>query len=60
MTVASGCCLMGICVSSASKAREPFGIHSWKRQLELAIAWNRVDLAETEIFTDERSWKVCA
>ncbi|XP_047456105.1 transient receptor potential cation channel subfamily M member 2 [Mugil cephalus] len=33
------------------------GIESWKRQLELAIAWNRVDLAETEIFTEESQWK---
>lgn len=47
-----------ISVSPASKTKEPFGIHSWKRQLELAIAWNRVDIAETEIFTEERSWKV--
>uniref|UniRef100_H2U1T6 Transient receptor potential cation channel, subfamily M, member 2 n=1 Tax=Takifugu rubripes TaxID=31033 RepID=H2U1T6_TAKRU len=41
----------------ASKTKEPFGIHCWKRQLELAIVWNRVDIAETEIFTEERSWK---
>uniref|UniRef100_H3DGB5 Transient receptor potential cation channel, subfamily M, member 2 n=2 Tax=Tetraodon nigroviridis TaxID=99883 RepID=H3DGB5_TETNG len=41
----------------ASKTRESFGIENLKRQLELAIAWNRVDLAETEIFTEERSWK---
>lgn len=48
-----------IYIFSASKAKEPFGIHCWKRQLELAIVWNRVDIAETEIFTEERSWKVC-
>ncbi|XP_047193404.1 transient receptor potential cation channel subfamily M member 2 [Scophthalmus maximus] len=29
----------------------------WKRQLELAIAWNRVDIAESEIFTEESQWK---
>ncbi|KAM9342245.1 transient receptor potential cation channel subfamily M member 2 [Pholidichthys leucotaenia] len=29
----------------------------WKRQLELAIAWNRVDIANTEIFTEESQWK---
>ncbi|KAG7503560.1 transient receptor potential cation channel subfamily M member 2 [Solea senegalensis] len=29
----------------------------WKRQLELAIGWNRVDIAETEIFTEESQWK---
>lgn len=47
-----------IFASLASKTRDPYGIHCWKRQLELAIAWNRVDIAETEIFTEERSWKV--
>ncbi|XP_037345414.2 transient receptor potential cation channel subfamily M member 2 [Pungitius pungitius] len=41
----------------ASRASERLGIESWKRQLELAIAWNRVDLAETEIFTEESQWK---
>lgn len=34
------------------------GSECWKRQLELAIAWNRVDIAETEIFTEESQWKV--
>ncbi|XP_063743322.1 transient receptor potential cation channel subfamily M member 2 [Eleginops maclovinus] len=41
----------------ASRTRETHGTESWKRQLELAIAWNRVDIAETEIFTEERQWK---
>lgn len=41
----------------ASKARESREAESWKRQLGLAIAWNRVDLAETDIFTEENSWK---
>ncbi|XP_069554701.1 LOW QUALITY PROTEIN: transient receptor potential cation channel subfamily M member 2 [Brachyistius frenatus] len=41
----------------ASKSRELLGIESWKRQLELAIIWNRVDIAETEIFTEESQWK---
>ncbi|TSK92937.1 Transient receptor potential cation channel subfamily M member 2 [Bagarius yarrelli] len=27
------------------------------RQLQLAVAWNRVDIAETEIFTEESKWK---
>ncbi|XP_067459474.1 transient receptor potential cation channel subfamily M member 2-like isoform X1 [Thunnus thynnus] len=30
---------------------------AWKRQLELAIAWNRVDIAKTEIFTEESQWE---
>ncbi|CAJ1079221.1 transient receptor potential cation channel subfamily M member 2 isoform X1 [Xyrichtys novacula] len=41
----------------ASRISEPLGIECWKRQLELAIAWNRVDIAETEIFTEESQWK---
>ncbi|XP_040913185.1 transient receptor potential cation channel subfamily M member 2 [Toxotes jaculatrix] len=41
----------------ASKTRESLAIDCWKRQLELAIAWNRVDIAETEIFTEESQWR---
>ncbi|XP_068428649.1 transient receptor potential cation channel subfamily M member 2 isoform X2 [Clinocottus analis] len=41
----------------ASRTSETLGIESWKRQLELAITWNRVDIAETEIFTEESQWK---
>uniref|UniRef100_A0A8D0CLW4 Transient receptor potential cation channel, subfamily M, member 2 n=1 Tax=Sander lucioperca TaxID=283035 RepID=A0A8D0CLW4_SANLU len=41
----------------ASRSSESLGIECWKRQLELAIAWNRVDIAETEIFTEESQWK---
>nr|XP_046260808.1 transient receptor potential cation channel subfamily M member 2 [Scatophagus argus] len=41
----------------ASRTSESLGIESWKSQLELAIAWNRVDIAETEIFTEESQWK---
>lgn len=41
----------------ASKTSESLGSESWKRQLELAIAWNRVDIAKTEIFTEESQWK---
>lgn len=43
---------------SASKTDESRGGESWKRQLELAITWNRVDLAKTEIFTEQSMWKV--
>ncbi|XP_034741954.1 transient receptor potential cation channel subfamily M member 2 [Etheostoma cragini] len=41
----------------ASRSSESLGIECWKRQLKLAIAWNRVDIAETEIFTEESQWK---
>lgn len=27
-------------------------------QLKLALAWNRIDIAKSEIFTDERPWPV--
>lgn len=29
-----------------------------ERQLQLAVAWNRLDIAESEIFTEESKWKV--
>ncbi|XP_053732117.1 transient receptor potential cation channel subfamily M member 2-like isoform X1 [Synchiropus splendidus] len=41
----------------ASRHNESLGTKVWKRQLELAIAWNRVDIAKTEIFTEESQWK---
>ncbi|KAM7407582.1 hypothetical protein PAMA_003348 [Pampus argenteus] len=41
----------------ASRTNESLVTEAWKRQLELAIAWNRVDIAETEIFTEESQWK---
>ncbi|XP_031442375.1 transient receptor potential cation channel subfamily M member 2 [Clupea harengus] len=41
----------------ASRNEESVGQQSWERQLELAVAWNRVDIAESEIFTEESKWK---
>nr|XP_057938678.1 transient receptor potential cation channel subfamily M member 2 isoform X1 [Doryrhamphus excisus] len=41
----------------ASRASESQEMEGWRRQLELAIVWNRVDIAATEIFTDESQWK---
>ncbi|XP_056145143.1 transient receptor potential cation channel subfamily M member 2 [Lampris incognitus] len=41
----------------ASRNSESLGREGWERQLELAVAWNRVDIAETEIFTEESQWK---
>uniref|UniRef100_A0A8C8SGK2 Transient receptor potential cation channel subfamily M member 2 n=1 Tax=Pelusios castaneus TaxID=367368 RepID=A0A8C8SGK2_9SAUR len=34
------------------------GQGSWDHQLKLAVAWNRVDIARSEIFTDDHEWKV--
>jgi len=28
-------------------------------QLKLALAWNRIDVAKEEIFSDGAFWKVC-
>uniref|UniRef100_A0AAX7V6J8 Transient receptor potential cation channel subfamily M member 2 n=1 Tax=Astatotilapia calliptera TaxID=8154 RepID=A0AAX7V6J8_ASTCA len=41
----------------ASRSSEFLEVECWNRQLELAITWNRVDIAETEIFTEESQWK---
>ena len=42
----------------ASRSHDHFGHENWDHQLKLAVAWNRVDIARSEIFTDERQWKV--
>ncbi|XP_057553816.1 transient receptor potential cation channel subfamily M member 2 isoform X2 [Hippopotamus amphibius kiboko] len=41
----------------ASQSHDRFGHENWDHQLKLAVAWNRVDIAQSEIFTDERQWK---
>ncbi|XP_076975263.1 transient receptor potential cation channel subfamily M member 2 isoform X2 [Tamandua tetradactyla] len=41
----------------ASRDHDPFGHRNWDHQLKLAVAWNRVDIARSEIFSDERPWK---
>ncbi|KAJ8392633.1 hypothetical protein AAFF_G00073070 [Aldrovandia affinis] len=41
----------------ASKSSDSLGRENWEQQLELAVAWNRVDIAESEIFTEESQWK---
>ncbi|KAL2081309.1 hypothetical protein ACEWY4_023162 [Coilia grayii] len=41
----------------ASRSEDSGGQQGWERQLELAVAWNRVDIAESEIFTEESQWK---
>lgn len=43
---------------AASQSHDHFGHENWDHQLKLAVAWNRVDIARSEIFTDERQWKV--
>ncbi|XP_040842632.1 transient receptor potential cation channel subfamily M member 2 isoform X2 [Ochotona curzoniae] len=41
----------------ASRSHDHFGQENWDHQLKLAVAWNRVDIARSEIFTDEWQWK---
>ncbi|XP_032248461.1 transient receptor potential cation channel subfamily M member 2 isoform X2 [Phoca vitulina] len=42
----------------ASRSHDYFGHENWGHQLKLAVAWNRVDIARSEIFSDERQWKM--
>ncbi|XP_072724021.1 transient receptor potential cation channel subfamily M member 2 isoform X4 [Ciconia boyciana] len=41
----------------ASRNQDHFGRENWDHQLKLAVAWNRVDIARSEIFTDDHEWK---
>ncbi|MGH0117658.1 UNVERIFIED_CONTAM: hypothetical protein FKN15_041850 [Acipenser sinensis] len=43
--------------STASKSLDNQGKENWDHQLKLAVAWNRVDIAKSEIFTDDKQWK---
>lgn len=43
---------------AASRNQDHFGHENWDHQLKLAVAWNRVDIARSEIFTDDHEWKV--
>ncbi|XP_026523525.1 transient receptor potential cation channel subfamily M member 2 [Notechis scutatus] len=41
----------------ASRCHDHFGHENWDYQLKLAVAWNRVDIARSEIFTEDHEWK---
>ncbi|XP_075036348.1 transient receptor potential cation channel subfamily M member 2 isoform X2 [Mixophyes fleayi] len=41
----------------ASLRHDQQGRENWDHQLKLAVAWNRVDIARSEIFTDDHQWK---
>ncbi|XP_056392757.1 transient receptor potential cation channel subfamily M member 2 isoform X2 [Hyla sarda] len=41
----------------ASLSHDQQGHENWDHQLKLAVAWNRVDIARSEIFTDDHQWK---
>ncbi|XP_076118867.1 transient receptor potential cation channel subfamily M member 2-like [Alosa pseudoharengus] len=44
-------------LKQASRSEENAGQSGLERQLKLAMAWNRVDIAEREIFTEESQWQ---
>uniref|UniRef100_A0A8C5MWU9 Transient receptor potential cation channel subfamily M member 2 n=1 Tax=Leptobrachium leishanense TaxID=445787 RepID=A0A8C5MWU9_9ANUR len=41
----------------ASHSTDHRGRDNWDYQLKLAVSWNRPDIAETQIFTDDWKWK---
>ncbi|KAM5180438.1 transient receptor potential cation channel subfamily M member 2-like [Mantella aurantiaca] len=41
----------------ASHSADHNGQENWDHQLKLAVSWNRPDIAETQIFTEDWTWK---
>ncbi|XP_069495749.1 transient receptor potential cation channel subfamily M member 2-like [Ambystoma mexicanum] len=41
----------------ASARLDHHGHENWDYQLKLAVSWNRVDIAKSDIFTDDKQWK---
>ncbi|XP_076858615.1 transient receptor potential cation channel subfamily M member 2 isoform X2 [Brachyhypopomus gauderio] len=41
----------------ASRSKDSVDKQNREKQLELAVAWNRVDVAQSEFFTEEGQWK---
>ncbi|XP_075705067.1 transient receptor potential cation channel subfamily M member 2-like [Rhinoderma darwinii] len=41
----------------ASHSNDRYGEENWDHQLKLAVSWNRPDIAETQIFTEDWTWK---
>ncbi|KAJ8399960.1 hypothetical protein AAFF_G00406900 [Aldrovandia affinis] len=41
----------------ASKQRDPSGTSPYTEELKLAVAWNRVDIAKSELFNGDIQWK---
>ncbi|KAG9349264.1 hypothetical protein JZ751_027707 [Albula glossodonta] len=44
-------------INASSRNNNSQGRENWEQQLELAVAWNRVDIAKSEIFTEESQWQ---
>lgn len=43
---------------SASKQRVGIHVNPYNDELKLAVAWNRVDIAKSELFNGDIHWKV--
>ncbi|XP_053561671.1 transient receptor potential cation channel subfamily M member 2 [Bombina bombina] len=41
----------------ASQSTDRYGQENWDHQLKLAVSWNRPDIAKTQIFTEDWTWK---
>ncbi|XP_056409084.1 transient receptor potential cation channel subfamily M member 2-like [Hyla sarda] len=41
----------------ASHSTDHYGQENWDHQLKLAVSWNRPDIAKTQIFTEDWTWK---
>ncbi|KAM4604585.1 LOW QUALITY PROTEIN: transient receptor potential cation channel subfamily M member 2-like [Discoglossus pictus] len=41
----------------ASRSTDHYGQENWDHQLKLAVSWNRPDIAQTQIFTEDWAWK---
>lgn len=46
-----------VCVCSAAK-RDSNDASEYTEELKLAVAWNRVDIAKSELFNGEIQWRV--
>lgn len=51
------CGLMCVCVCSAAK-RDSNDASEYTEELKLAVAWNRVDIAKSELFHGDIQWRV--
>ena len=47
-----------MCVRVAANKRVASNASEYTEELKLAVAWNRVDIAKTELFNGDIQWKV--
>lgn len=46
------------CISTASKQRVSIEASPYNEELKLAVTWNRVDIAKSELFNGDIQWRV--